>query len=861
MYNSFCINLEKRYDRKENMQKMFDKFNITDVNFVKAVDGKQLEPSIDIYKLFYNNNFSYRKGVIGCALSHYELWKQLLNDTDADFYIIYEDDIVEFAENTNQKIQEIISDLKNVDWDLMFLGFHKAYNENHFPSVNSLVSLTCQYNVAPFNIKSNEYAGGLFSYMIHKNGAEKIINYIKKNSIFEAIDYIFYYIDDLKILTTIPHLTHSNVHNHKYPNTDTNIQNDYSFFEFDYYLISGFKSKDTYDVYVGNNWNEYKLMKICNRDNNIVGFDSYGFLKYNISTLEKDPNSSIYVKTSKFLKIIHEHQLKHYFFYPNKDSYGNDIGFIRNNYGMFQILWNECIAYNTHGYVKNDYTSTNNFIHLSDRHGLFIKKIIQKTCWITKKCTINLNEHFVDAELILTNNNFDLLQIEKYVEQQNDSDYCLIFNHFEGFDFDFKKKLLKFVSQIKNNKIAYNIHDELFIVPNKQKFKNSQFVFLNKNFEFEENKATLTLTSTKKQTLCFYIGYSIIIDPNTHQFHDSVYGSEIALYKLAIELSKIYNIYIITLNYIKSFKIDNIVFINADEFVNINVNTDILIISRYINYFIEYNFYASKIYLWMHDHFVHPYYKNFPIKYDAKNLLINVGEKIDKIITLTNTHKSVFYKHYFDNELSIDSKRIYEKLDIIGNGIDILLFKKYEHLQKEKKKYRFIWTSNFNRGIERAIEYFLEIKQKLSQDAQLHIIRDIPKNYIELVNKYSSNESIFFYGKKSYDEIVQEFQISDIWFYPTDFVETYCISALEAQCSRCLCICTDIGALKDTISDRGLLLPKHIVDSKEKCVQAVCDYLNISEQNKNNILDKAYEWATQQSWQKISNKWIALFNS
>ena len=43
--------------------------------------------------MFHGNNFGSRRGVIGCALSHYDLWKQLVTDKKHDCYLVLEDDI------------------------------------------------------------------------------------------------------------------------------------------------------------------------------------------------------------------------------------------------------------------------------------------------------------------------------------------------------------------------------------------------------------------------------------------------------------------------------------------------------------------------------------------------------------------------------------------------------------------------------------------------------------------------------------------------------------------------------------------------------------------------------------------------
>ena len=65
-------------------------------------------------------------------------------------------------------------------------------------------------------------------------------------------------------------------------------------------------------------------------------------------------------------------------------------------------------------------------------------------------------------------------------------------------------------------------------------------------------------------------------------------------------------------------------------------------------------------------------------------------------------------------------------------------------------------------------------------------------------------------GRIDNDKITEQLMMSDFWYYPTAFKETYCISALESLASGCICITSDLGGLKDTIGDRGILIKEPI---------------------------------------------------
>ena len=80
----YVIHLERGNDRLINIENMRKKLK-ENIEIFNAIDGNLLEPSIIIQKLFENNDFNYRKGIIGCALSHLELWNNLVNDSNYDF--------------------------------------------------------------------------------------------------------------------------------------------------------------------------------------------------------------------------------------------------------------------------------------------------------------------------------------------------------------------------------------------------------------------------------------------------------------------------------------------------------------------------------------------------------------------------------------------------------------------------------------------------------------------------------------------------------------------------------------------------------------------------------------------------------
>lgn len=176
-YNIKIINLKKRTDRKEHIEQQLKEQNILNYTFSNATDGKELTESEEIRVLFERNDFNYRKGVIGCSLSHIKLWNDLINDSDNNCYVILEDDI-QLCKNFKEKLDFVCEMFIKQEIEHLALGDYTSNRElNQDLQKLNIIEKDVYYtwNTA-------------FSYIISKNAAKKIISYINNCSIKAAID-------------------------------------------------------------------------------------------------------------------------------------------------------------------------------------------------------------------------------------------------------------------------------------------------------------------------------------------------------------------------------------------------------------------------------------------------------------------------------------------------------------------------------------------------------------------------------------------------------------------------------------------------------------------------------------------------
>ena len=131
----FMVNLERRPDRYERMKYNFDQLGI-DHKWVPAMDGRKITEELlaetgikmlpEFSEPYHGRALTY--GEIGCFLSHYRLWQQIV-DEELDLVLIFEDDI-KFEPYFISKLEYLKSELFDLEgsWDLVFLGRKILHN-------------------------------------------------------------------------------------------------------------------------------------------------------------------------------------------------------------------------------------------------------------------------------------------------------------------------------------------------------------------------------------------------------------------------------------------------------------------------------------------------------------------------------------------------------------------------------------------------------------------------------------------------------------------------------------------------------------------------------------------------------------
>lgn len=174
---SFVINLDRYPEKYDRFRTGFSSVGIfpqrmsgVDAKFIDFTDpswNNRIDASVHwtIRNGRYVDSQFQSYGGLGCYLSHTELWRRLLSQSEHEVYIIYEDDCEAPTAVQLDQIHQFLNEtaLMYPQWDLMFMGFvlvpHMTEHE--------------QVGAGRFRVTSQLF--GLHAYVIHKRGAAKLL--------------------------------------------------------------------------------------------------------------------------------------------------------------------------------------------------------------------------------------------------------------------------------------------------------------------------------------------------------------------------------------------------------------------------------------------------------------------------------------------------------------------------------------------------------------------------------------------------------------------------------------------------------------------------------------------------------------
>ena len=140
-----------------------------------------------------------------------------------------------------------------------------------------------------------------------------------------------------------------------------------------------------------------------------------------------------------------------------------------------------------------------------------------------------------------------------------------------------------------------------------------------------------------------------------------------------------------------------------------------------------------------------------------------------------------------------------------------------------KEGFRVVYSSSADRGLDRLLDYWPAIR-KMRPDAELCVYygfdtweKMAARNHdyvaaaqIQIFRARISalaDQGVTLRGRVGQAELARAWLGARAWLYPTNFCETSCITAMEAQAAGALCVCTRLAALEETAKYAYLVDP------------------------------------------------------
>ncbi len=283
------------------------------------------------------------------------------------------------------------------------------------------------------------------------------------------------------------------------------------------------------------------------------------------------------------------------------------------------------------------------------------------------------------------------------------------------------------------------------------------------------------------------------------------------------------------------------------EFVNNNYIQHCFV-SRFSEYLpVSFKGFTENVYLVVHD-------------LTPSGIVIPMDKKLKNIFCLTEWHVE-YFNRIFPSLSNITVPFYY--------GIDDRFKNKNTPIHN-----KFIYSSFPNRGLLQLLQMWPTIIQEFPTST-LHIYSDVNNKWSnevepqkmqeirELLSKLSESKyGIHYHGWVSKQELAEAWKTADIWFYPCTFMETFCLTALEAASSKTFVVTNDLAALQNTVGDRGAIIQGDPTTKEwqNKALNTLFHYMEPKNgELKNALIDKNFKWASSLSWESQSQKMLDTY--
>ncbi len=390
------------------------------------------------------------------------------------------------------------------------------------------------------------------------------------------------------------------------------------------------------------------------------------------------------------------------------------------------------------------------------------------------------------------------------------------------------------------------------------------FVKLNMMRMGKESLSNMIMPNTNnKPVLCFVADGGFEPWTGSDILTKGVGGSETYIIEMARHIQKQGRFKVIVFcNCIQQSIFEGVEYIPISYYSPFAANTEIhtCIVSRFSEYIpVAIHGKVKNLYLVLHD-------------LTPSGVVLPIHEKFKKVFCLSEWHvgyflnifpqfKDITVPFYYGIDVNkFDNESLVNDAEAPKSNIYMQVV---ETVQKTPNK--FIYSSFPNRGLLQLLQMWPRIYEKYPT-ASLHIYADVNGNWVnsvegELMVKIRdllqtlTTHNINYHGWVNKSELADAWKTSEYWFYPCTFMETFCLTAVEAALSKTLAITNGLAALQNTVGDRGICIEGDAT-KPEWQEKALFELFSIMEDKtkKENFIECNYKWASTLSWESQADK-------
>jgi glycosyltransferase involved in cell wall biosynthesis len=180
---------------------------------------------------------------------------------------------------------------------------------------------------------------------------------------------------------------------------------------------------------------------------------------------------------------------------------------------------------------------------------------------------------------------------------------------------------------------------------------------------------------------------------------------------------------------------------------------------------------------------------------------------------LNNLHKFVFVSNWQYNQYQLHHQLPYDiKAITIDHGIVPLPNARMNRLKAEDGKLRIVYTSTPQRGLDILLPVFEKLAVKypfihldVFSSFKIYGWDEADKQFELLYERCRNHPQITYHGFVSNDILREHLTKSHIFAYPSIWLETACLSLIEAMSAGLVCVHPNYGALPETSGSLNMM--------------------------------------------------------